>query len=166
MCLGGNVMLGENQKPFNGELDYDYLMWIDSDIIYEPHHFQKLLDAKKDIASGLYLMDGGSAYATVENWDESFFKQNGYFQFLTPAHLFGKTEIMPVAYTGFGFILIKKGVMESMKYPWFRPEYVTIGNSKDFTMEDVAWCREANRQGYQIFIDPTVIVGHEKTIVY
>lgn len=166
MCLGGNVSLGENQKPFNGTLQYDYLMWIDSDIVYEPVHFQKLLNANKNIVSGLYLMDGGSSYATVENWDESFFKKNGYFEFLTPAHLYGKKELFPVAYTGFGFILVKYGVMESMKYPWFRPEYVNIGNCKDFTMEDVAWCREANRQGYQIFIDPTVIVGHEKNIIY
>ena len=63
-------------------------------------------------------------------------------------------------------MLVKKGVFENMKYPWFRPEFVSIGDSKDFTMEDVAWCREAVRLGYKINIDPTVIVGHEKTKIY
>ena len=29
MCLGADVMRGKNQKPFDGKLDYDYLMWID-----------------------------------------------------------------------------------------------------------------------------------------
>ena len=166
MCLGGNVLLGENQKPFNGQLDYDYMMWIDSDIIFSPEQLQKLIDADKDIASGLYLMDGGYAYATVEYWNEQYFQQNGTFEFMTPPMIAKKTELFPVAYTGFGFILVKKGVFESMKYPWFRPEYVNIGNSKDFTMEDVAWCREALRLGYKIYIDPTVIVGHEKSKIY
>lgn len=166
MCLGGNVLLGENQKPFNGQLEYDYMMWIDNDIIFKPEHFQKLLDAKKDIVSGLYLMDGGYAYATVEYWNEEFFQQNGTFEFITPPTVNKKTGLFPVAYTGFGFMLVKYGVFEQMKYPWFRPEFVSIGDSKDFTMEDVAWCREAVRLGYKIYIDPTVIVGHEKTKIY
>jgi hypothetical protein len=53
-----------------------------------------------------------------------------------------------------------------MKYPWFKPEFVDIRGSKDFTMEDVAWCREVTRLGYKVFIDPTVVVGHEKLKVY
>lgn len=166
MCLGGNVLLGDNQKPFNGQLEYDYLMWIDSDIVFTPEQFQKLINADKDIASGLYMMEGGYSYATVEYWNEQYFQEHGTFEFLTPPMIAKKTGLFPVAYTGFGFMLVKKGVFEKMKYPWFRPEYVNIGNSTDFTMEDVAWCREANRLGYRIYVDPTVIVGHEKSTVY
>jgi len=77
-----------------------------------------------------------------------------------------KYSKFPVVYTGFGFMLIKRGVFESMKYPWFRPEYVNIRGSKDFTMEDVAWCREATRLGYKVMIDPNIVVGHEKLKIY
>jgi hypothetical protein len=84
MCLGGNILAGENQKPFGGKLDYDYMMWIDSDIIFTPQQFQRLLDHNQDIVSGLYLMDGGNAYATVKDWNEDYFQQNGNFQFMTP----------------------------------------------------------------------------------
>ena len=163
MCLGGNVTLGPNQKPYNGKLDYDYMLWIDSDIIFTVADFDKLLSHQADIVSGLYLMEDGQQFATVENWDENFFALNGYFKFLTPSDLQNKTKPFPVNYTGFGFMMIKRGVIESMEYPWFRPEFVQIGKAKDFTMEDVAFCREANRKGYEILIDPTVIVGHEKT---
>jgi GT2 family glycosyltransferase len=163
MCLGADVRRGPNQKPFNGEIQYDYFMWIDSDISFKVEHFVKLINAQKDIASGLYLMANGTQFATVEHWDEKFFSQNGYFDFITPQTLQEKTELFPVAYTGFGFILIKNGVFEKMEYPWFRPEYIQIGNSFDFTMEDVAFCLNARKKGFQIFIDPTVIVGHEKT---
>ena len=65
MCLGGNILAGENQIPFGGKVDYDYMMWLDNDVIFTPQQFQKLLDHKEDIISGLYKMDGGTHYATV-----------------------------------------------------------------------------------------------------
>jgi hypothetical protein len=40
---------------------------------------------------------------------------------MTPADLAGKSELMPVSYTGFGFMLLKRGVFEAISYPCFRP---------------------------------------------
>ena len=31
-CLGANVLRGPDQKPWDGNLKYDYQLWIDSDI--------------------------------------------------------------------------------------------------------------------------------------
>ena len=163
MCLGADVSRGKYQKPYNGSIDYDYLLWIDSDIMFRSEHFDKLLHSNKDIVSGLYYMVDGVNYATVEKWDEEYFTKTGTFEFLNPSLVNGRQEQFPVAYTGFGFMLIRKGVFERMEYPWFRPEYVQIGNAVDFTMEDVGFCLNAKKQGFEIFIDPTVIVGHEKT---
>ncbi|MFH1958505.1 MAG: hypothetical protein ABIJ15_08540 [bacterium] len=165
MCLGADVSRGENQKPFDGKIDYDYLMWVDSDIIFTPEQFQRLINYDKDIISGIYTMDGGRQFATVRNWDEEFFKKNGSFQFLTPADIEGKKELMEVSYTGFGFLLIKRGVFESITYPWFRPIEKKIGNMVDFTTEDVAFCLRAKETGFKIWIDPQVRVGHEKKVV-
>lgn len=162
MCLGGNVLNGANQKPYNGQLDYDYMMWIDSDVIFSVDQFIKLLQYQKDIVGGLYLMEDNYHYATVENWDEEFFEKNGYFTFLNRDTIKTKTNLFSVSYTGFGFMLVKRGIFESMEYPWFQPEYINIGTAKDFTMEDVSFCRKANRLGYQVLIDPTIVVGHEK----
>ena len=33
-CLGANVLRGPDQKPWDGKLDYDYQLWIDSDIVF------------------------------------------------------------------------------------------------------------------------------------
>jgi hypothetical protein len=165
MCLGADVSRGENQKPFNGELDYDYLMWIDSDILFTIEQFEKLLSHNEDIISGLYKMEGGKQFATVQNWDEEFFKKNGYFEFMQEKDIKNKTEPIDVSYTGFGFILIKKGVFESLNYPWFEPIKQKIGNMVDFTMEDVSFCLKAKEKKYKIKIDPTIIVGHQKNII-
>jgi len=33
-CLKAHVLKGRNQKPFQDEITYDFLMWIDSDIVF------------------------------------------------------------------------------------------------------------------------------------
>ena len=33
-CLGANVLRGPDQIPWDGKLDYDYQLWIDSDIVF------------------------------------------------------------------------------------------------------------------------------------
>ena len=42
-CLRAHVLRGRNQKPFDGQFTYDYIMWIDSDIVFSPEDFFKLL---------------------------------------------------------------------------------------------------------------------------
>lgn len=165
MCLGGNVSRGADQKPFDGQVDYDYLMWIDSDIVFGPLQFQSLLNRKQDIVAGVYAMEGGKQLAVVKDWNEEFFKQHGYFEFMTPEDIKDKKDIIPVSYVGFGFILIKKGVFEKMSYPWFRPIDQKIGKAVDFCMEDVAFCLRAKELGFKVYIDPTVRVLHEKKVL-
>lgn len=168
-CLGGDSRRGIKQKPFNGEIDYDYIMWIDSDIYFHPSQFFKLLEANKDIVSGLYMMDDNTHYATVENWDEDFYGDNGYFQFLTREDIKNRNKLFKVDYTGFGWMLIKKGVFESMEYPWFDVHWTEIEKDqkiiREFASEDVSFCKRAQKNGYNIWIDPTVIVGHEKNMI-
>jgi hypothetical protein len=165
MCLGADVMRGVSQKPFDGKIDYDYLMWIDADILFTPPQLARLLGHGKDIVSGLYLMDGGSRFATVTNWDEEHFIKNGSFNFLSAQDIEGKGGLIDVSYTGMGFMLVRKGVFESLEYPWFKPIEKQIGSMVDFTMEDVAFCLRAKEKGYKILIDPEVRVGHEKRTI-
>jgi hypothetical protein len=165
MCLGADVTRGINQKPFDGKIDYDFIMWIDSDILFTPQNVIALLNHDEDIVAGIYQMEGGKALATVKYWDEEFFKKNGYFQFMTLENIDDKKELFEVAYTGMGFMLVKVGVFESMEYPWFRPLEKKIGDMVDFAMEDVGFCLRAKERGYVTFVDPMVRVGHEKVAV-
>jgi hypothetical protein len=168
-CLGGDSLEGKNQKPFQGKLDYDYIMWIDSDQVFRPDNFFNLLrraqDTKVDILSGLYLMQGGTYFATVENWNLDFFKKNGHFQFLTSKDIEGRKNIFPVSYTGFGWLLVKKGVFESLDYPWVQPTWLEIGDVKEMTTTDCAFMHRAADKGFKTYIDPTIIVGHEKMMI-
>ena len=180
-CLGGDLMRGSKQKPWDEKVEYDYMMWIDSDMVFKYEHFSKLLDHDKDIVSGMYMMRDMKHFTTVKKWDEDFFSKHGYFPFLKREDVIGEKKLMTVDYTGFGWMLVKCGVFESMEYPWFRPEWKEFkfkGTNaelstkpiedtvvSEFTSEDVSWCHEVQKNGFDIHVDPTIIVGHEKNIV-
>jgi len=140
-------------------------MWIDSDIVFTPGQFQALLDYDKDIISGLYMMTGGKYFATVKNWDTEHFKKHGSFEFITEKHVQEMNGLTEVAYTGLGFMLVKRDVFESLEYPWFKPLDQKIGNAVDFTSEDVGFCLRVREKGYKVLIDPKIRVGHEKKVV-
>ena len=62
MCLGANVLSGPDQKPFQGQLDYDLLVWLDSDILFNLPMIELLIDSclrLYPVVSGVYTMEGG-----------------------------------------------------------------------------------------------------------
>ena len=163
-CLGGDVRRGVHQKPFDGKIPYDYLMWVDSDILFTFDQMVSLLKHDLPIVSGVYMKSDKVHYATVKTWDTSRFTADGSFEFLRPETIGDKP--LEVDYTGFGFILIKAGVLESLEYPWFQPVMHDLGNGiKDFSSEDVSACLAFKNKGYKIVVDPNVRVGHEKVQV-
>lgn len=162
MCLGGDSTKGEDQKPFQDSIDYDYMLWVDSDNVFTTNDFIKLYQLNKEIASGLYLTQNGKNFATVKDWDEEFYKKHGAFEFLTLEKIKDKKQPFVVDYTGFGFILIKRGVFEKLQYPWFRPIWKKFGNINEFTMEDVSFCHLVRELGMKVWVHPEVIVKHEK----
>ena len=168
-CLGGSVLRGRYQKPFNGEIAYDYMLWIDSDVVYTFDHFKKLLSWNKQIVSGIYMMSDRVNFATVKNWDIDYFGKHGSFKFLTEADTKDVTGLIEVAYTGFGFMLIRRGILESLEYPWFQSIMHNLSvddkDVVDFSSEDSSICFMLRQKGYKIFVDPSVRVGHEKSFV-
>jgi len=161
-CLGGDVTAGPDQKPFQGKVDYDAIMWIDSDIVFKPEDFFSLLESPHEVTAGTYMMEDMQHFAVVKEWDEEFFKKNGTFEFVKAEDMEKETSrYVKVAYSGMGWMLIHKGVLEDIKYPWFYGELQTIGGMQDMMAEDVALCRKLK----EVYVDTTVRVGHQKSII-
>ena len=166
-CLGVSLDRGVDQKPFDGKVDYDYLMWIDSDMVFKPEQFFKLLDHDKDVVSGMYKMSDNKNYATVENMDEDFFEQWSYYQFLQDNDIKKKNgKLFKADYTGMGWMLVKYGVIEKMKYPYFYPRKTTHKPGwEEFVWDDVEFCLRVKEAGFDVWVDPNIIPGHEKMMV-
>jgi hypothetical protein len=171
LCLMGDPKSGPHQKPFGGKIDYDYIMWIDSDSVFTPDQFKTLLSQMEKnenihILSGVYLSSEGREYTAGRVTKTNQPNSRPEAKFLQPRDLRGKSELIEVDYTGMGFMLVRKGVFESLSYPWFQTIVVTDpAGIVNFITEDVGFCIRARKEGYSIYIDPKVIIGHEKNVV-
>lgn len=179
-CLRAHVLRGRNQKPFNGEFTYDYIMWIDSDIVFTPEHFFALLQRmqqNKDmqVLSGLYLMADGHHTTCVDKWDEDYFADHGSFKFLDLQQVKAKAiepetiknnGVFECVYIGFGWLMVRSGVHEMFEYPFFKPQFHELKNGiYDFSSEDSSFFLELREKGVKCYVDPNVLVGHEKMVV-
>ena len=164
-CLGGDVLKGPDQKPFQGQVEYDAMMWIDSDIVFKPEDFFRILESPHDVTAGLYMMEDLQHMAVVKEWNEEYFQKFGTFKFLRPDDVVGAPEYMEVAYAGMGWMLIRKGVVEDLKYPWFWSDLQKIGDLRDMSSEDVAFCRALKEAGHPIHLDTKLRVGHQKKMI-
>ena len=211
-CLGANVLRGPDQLPWDGKLEYDWQLWIDSDIVFSTEKFYQLIlnsvpdeavskepvyenaslqdgkDIKKikgynlivddkkvrPIVSGWYCTEDGRT-TSVAHWldEEDFSNNGGVMNHETLDTIQKRKKPFTVDYAGFGWLLIKKGVFEDfdengkkkMPYPWFAPKMQVFesGTVQDMCGEDVSFCLDAKEAGYEIWCDPRIRVGHEKT---
>ena len=219
-CLGANVLRGPNQLPWDGKLEYDWQLWIDSDIVFSTEKFwqlvlnstpkeavsyqdvlqplknekgepvldeegnerttvvgqQLVVDESKTrpIVSGWYCTEDGRT-TSVAHWldEEDFSNNGGVMNHETLDSIQKRSKPFTVDYAGFGWLLIQKGVFEDfdengkkkIEYPWFAPKMQVFesGNVQDMCGEDVSFCLDAKEAGYEIWCDPRIRVGHEKT---
>jgi hypothetical protein len=174
--LGLDVGRGVDQKPFNGD-DFDIWLTIDSDIIFSPEQIFELLDSteKHPAVSGVYRMSDLQHFAAVQNWDENYFAKHRTYEFLTQESLDKwKSEtglkFMPVNYVGLGFFACRKEVLYKMQYPYFDGEIKECISDtgvlmRDNSSEDVCFCHNIAKAGYEIVVNTDLRVGHLKPLV-
>jgi len=159
-AMGDTYLDPFNNSPFRGQVTYDKIFWIDSDIGWEIIDFTKILESDKDIVSGLYFDQKMTPMFSVAVEDaaaeiDRILKSN-------------KEEEIFAA--GFGFIAMKNGVFENMKRPWFESLFermVSEDGEKEIFIpygEDFAWCKKAQQAGFKIYLDPTVSLSHYKKV--
>lgn len=149
----------KDSRPLKGEVTYDKIIWIDSDIAWEPEDFLKLYHSDKDIISGAYLLSNGQVVAYEKLLGQS----------LLVDQLKYATDLIKVHSVGFGFVAVKQGVFESLSRPWFQSVSGSIKDSEtgeyfEFPLmgEDISWCERISRNGYEVWLDPTIKVLHHK----
>ena len=131
--------------------DYDYMMWIDSDIIFKPNDFEKLLSHEKDIVSGLYFQQNSNSVYDIPNEYACIGLDS---KKLSRYDIFN--GLVEVKANGMGWMLVKQGVFEKIDKP-FDPE--------GLRGEDITFQMKALEQGFRSYVDPFVVVGHEKSFI-
>lgn len=139
--------------------DYEYLMFIDSDIEFTPEDVSKLWNLQTDVAVGAYSMKRPDK--PVSAWKDGEL-----------VSLDSLSSPVPVDYAGTGFMMIKRSVFEQLQkyHPNWRYEEGHVGESWGFFQdpiedgihlsEDYFFCKRCREIGIEITLDPSIKLGH------
>lgn len=170
LCLGADVSRGCEQAPFNG-LEYDFILWIEPDISFKTSDVLTLLSYDVDVVSGVCVVDSENQ-CNCGRFGIGFLERN----FNAPAYTYrelkeenGDAELKNVQlkktdWVGFEFLLIRKGIFEQLRYPWFRP---SIGVCRSEGLSEVLpdamnWCLDMKRIGCSLWVDPNILVHKQQ----
>ena len=145
----------------------DRLLFIDSDIGFDPSLIQTLVDDDLPIVAGVYhsLFEQGIRPVVYE-WTTD----DRDLRVMVPIDSWGRPEgehLVPVEAVGAGFLMVHRNVFEkflevySPPNAWFGCDIldgVELG-------EDLAFCHRASQLGIPVVVDRRVQVSHSKGIV-
>ena len=141
------------------QMEADYIMWFDADMIFPPDTMVRMMKTMEehpevDILTGLYFRRSQPfspvLFSQLELNDQGGCDFKDYNEY--------PNELFEIAGCGFGCVLMKTDCLldiagaEGGAPIWFSP----MGN----VGEDCAFCMRARENGYRIFCDPTVKLGH------
>lgn len=146
----------------DGDKIFDYVMWIDSDQVFNPGQVEQLIDNLEknqlDIISGLYHKRTSHILEAV-----AFDEVGDKFISIIP----NKSGLQEVEGVGFGFVLMRPKVLREMHKEYgarqFEFQYIVDGN--EYLGEDLTWSQRARKLGYKIWLDCDCIIGHKGAIV-
>ena len=168
MQSGANITGARNDtvRMFLESHTADWLLWIDSDMVFTPDSLERLLRAadpkERPIMGGLCFGKwiGGpydEIFPTIYWWDDSSGTPG-----VVRANEYPENAVWSVGATGSAFILIHRSVFEGMSFPEPYPFYQETALAGHPVSEDMTFCLRAVASGFPIFVHTGVKVGHVK----
>ena len=119
--------------------NFDYMFWVDSDIVLPPDTLIKLLSHNKDVVSGVYIQrKPEKKIPEVYLWTPTGGMANA------TSGRYSSPRLLEVAGCGFGCVLTSKKVLQDIGYPQF--DYHSALDHKDTVSEDVDFCIKAKNK--------------------
>lgn len=131
---------------------YDYLFSVDSDIVLPHDTLVKMIDADKDIISGLYIQRIPGTH-TLEVYKDFM----GGTTNIPYEEIEGR-GVVEIAGCGFGCCLVKGEVFRRMEYPHFL--YKSALDHRNTVSEDTYFCNKARSLGFKVWAHTGIICDH------
>ena len=131
---------------------HDYVLFVDSDMVIPDNTLEALLDPEVDICFGLYPQKN-----TRQGNIELFKLGTGDFVNRYTYGEVASAERLQVKGAGFGCALIRTEVFKKLPFPWFK--FITYDNGSILS-EDLYFCNEAGKHGFELWADTRVRCGH------
>ena len=140
------------------EMEADYILWLDSDMVFQPDTLERMIKVinehpEVDILSGLYFRRGHPFTPVL--FSKLEIDEDGLLDFADYNDI--PDELFEIAGCGFGCVLMRTGMLLDIAAKegggvWFSP----LANAG----EDCAFCMRARNNGYKIYCDPSIQLGH------
>lgn len=158
---GNKLIQNYDNRKYQELSGFDYYLSIDSDMEFAPEQVEALLNRNLPIVSAKYKYrfdDQLSVSGKYLNNIEGLTHISNFFTMSSK----GLNE---VDWFGSGMFLCTRQTIQSMSYPWFWMgliEYKEDGLTKvSYITEDVGFCINARRHGFQLFVDfDTKVIHH------
>ena len=149
---------------------FDELMWIDSDIKFDPDSVERLRAYDLPIVGGIYAKKGVQDLAV-------------YFEAGTTELTMGEGgALVDVRYVGTGFLCTQRIVYDDIQrtfslpacntrfnspaVPYFLPMVIADAPGYWYLGEDYAFCERARQAGHKIVVDTAIRLGHVGQYAY
>ncbi len=129
--------------------DYSHLFFVDQDVVIPPNALENLLLTDQDIVSGIYCkeIDNNTYAMVILPHQEHAINQLR----LAPLESIKEKGVIEIAAAGFGCLLIKRAVLETLKFH-FDP-----GRRED---ADLVFCEDALKHGFELRCNTLVECKH------
>lgn len=126
---------------------YSHVLWLDSDMVFQPTILDDLMFSGKSFVTGVY-------HARRKGHASCIFKSIDIHKGVERFEEY-PNEAFRIAGCGFGCVLIETDILKAVtlnKGPCFLP---MAGYG-----EDLAFCKRATEMGFEIWCEPSVVCGH------
>lgn len=170
------VSTGRNELALHALThDYDYLFFVDSDVVIPDFTLEKLLKANVAVVNGTYprkeldTITNPNPYTTLYRHDRRNLNKINFGPFFMSLAELPKEGIVPVDAAGLGCTLIKTDVFKILGgNDWFHfgNEQQQIDKGPYCLGEDLWFYRECLRHDIQPYAEASVRCGHVGKMIY
>lgn len=144
------------------EYGYDYVLWLDSDMVFERDLLKRMFASigDKDFMSGLYFTRRPLYKPCIFNHLSVDMREDGVGANADYFIDFPKDSVFKIDGCGFGCVLMKVEMLKKVTEQCGLPFAPMFGFG-----EDLSFAYKAKLCGYELWCDSSIIVGHQGQIV-
>lgn len=132
---------------------FDYLFFIDDDMICPTDLFERLYKHQKDIVGALAFMRFPPHKPVIYKLNEGYDNvEHKSYYISEPMLTYPKDTLVECDAVGFGSVLINCKILKAMHSPWF--------TAATGAGEDIQFCFDARKAGFKVYMDTATKLGH------
>lgn len=163
----GSLLVRERNDLIKAFLESDctHMLFIDSDIAWNPIDVQRMINFDEDFVAALYPARGPERCFLFRG----VYGENKQMQI-------SEKKLLEMEYVPAGFMLLKRNTLQKMIdfFPdlYYEPKEESLKHTRGYCLfdteiwdgefwgEDYVFCRRARQAGFKIWIDPTIRLDH------